>query len=75
MKKSIFGLVLMLTVVQVTFAQNKPAPNESQIESIVMVNGPTMEFEKMVVDYGTIEHNSEPLRVIKFTNTPHDPDH
>ena len=73
MKKSIFGLFLIFALVQVTIAQNTPAPNESQIESIVMVNGPTMEIESLVLDYGTIEHNSEPLRVVKFTNTGTEP--
>lgn len=73
MKKSIFGLFLIFALVQVTIAQNTPAPNESQIESIVMVNGPTMEIESLVLDYGTIEYNSEPLRVVKFTNTGTEP--
>lgn len=32
-----------------------------------------MTFESMVVDYGTVAQNSEPLRLIKFTNTGTDP--
>jgi hypothetical protein len=31
--------------------------------------GPIMTFENTVVDYGTIEQNGEPLRLLKFTNT------
>lgn len=31
--------------------------------------GPVMSFESMVVDYGTIQQNAEPLRKLKFTNT------
>jgi archaellum component FlaF (FlaF/FlaG flagellin family) len=32
-----------------------------------------MTFESMAVDYGTVSQNSEPLRLIKFTNTGSDP--
>ncbi|KXK36964.1 MAG: DUF1573 domain-containing protein [Saprospiraceae bacterium] len=32
-----------------------------------------MTFESTIVDYGTIENGSEPLRVVKFTNTGTDP--
>ena len=32
-----------------------------------------MTFESMAVDYGTVAQNSEPLRLIKFTNTGSDP--
>ena len=32
-----------------------------------------MTFESMAVDYGTVAQNSEPLRLIKFTNTGTDP--
>jgi hypothetical protein len=37
------------------------------------VQGPVMTFESMIVDYGDIEQNSEPLRVLKFTNTGTEP--
>ncbi len=36
-------------------------------------DGPIMTFESMTVDFGTIEHNGEPLRVLKFTNTGTEP--
>lgn len=32
-----------------------------------------MTFESTIVDYGTIENGSEPLRVVKFTNTGTEP--
>lgn len=32
-----------------------------------------MEFESTTVDYGKIEYNAEPLRLIKFTNTGTEP--
>lgn len=35
--------------------------------------GPIMTFESMTVDYGTIEQNADPLRVVKFTNTGDEP--
>lgn len=37
------------------------------------VKGPVMTFESMIVDYGDIVQNSEPLRVLKFTNTGTEP--
>lgn len=36
-------------------------------------SGPVMDFEGMVVDYGTIDQHAEPLRVMKFTNTGTEP--
>ncbi|NNE28904.1 MAG: DUF1573 domain-containing protein [Saprospiraceae bacterium] len=35
--------------------------------------GPEMKFETLEVDYGTIQQNSEPYRVFKFTNTGDEP--
>lgn len=37
------------------------------------VQGPVMTFESMIVDYGDIEQDSEPLRILKFTNTGTEP--
>ena len=34
-----------------------------------VAQGQTMEFESQIIDYGVIEHNSEPFRKFKFTNT------
>ena len=36
-------------------------------------DGPMMTFETMIVEYGTIEQGSEPLRVASFTNTGTEP--
>ena len=72
MKKLLPGFILVFFVTTSGFAQNTPAPNETTLE-IEFVNGPKMEFDAMVVDYGTIEQNSEPLRVLKFTNTGNEP--
>lgn len=35
--------------------------------------GPIMSLESLTVDYGTIEENAEPLRIVKFTNTGEEP--
>jgi len=53
-----FALVSFLAVGQID--QNQDA---------APADGPVMTLESMVVDYGTIEQHSEPLRVLKFTNT------
>jgi len=37
------------------------------------VEGPVMTFEETVVDYGTIEHQADPLREFHFTNTGTEP--
>ena len=72
MKKYIFGVILAIGLINFTYAQNTPAPNESSDE-MMQVDGPAMTFESFIVDYGTIEQNSEPLRVIKFVNTGNEP--
>ena len=69
MKKSLFILLLSLTMGIVTYAQNSPAPNTDNIQ----IEGPVMELESMVVDYGTIEQNSDPLRTLTFVNTGTEP--
>lgn len=62
MKKMIFTLTMAL-VSLVAFAQSDSGEKK----------GPIMTFESMTVDYGTIEENSDPLRVLKFTNTGDEP--
>lgn len=42
-------------------------------QSEIPADGPVMTFVDMVVDYGAIEQNSEPLRIAKFTNTGTEP--
>ncbi|MEL6390423.1 MAG: DUF1573 domain-containing protein [Bacteroidota bacterium] len=41
--------------------------DDTAVEEVM--DGPIMEFKSLTVDYGTIEQNSEPLRVAEFTNT------
>ncbi len=49
-------------VVAATPAQPEEVPSKAK-----------MEFESMTVDYGKIEWDSEPLRILKFTNTGTEP--
>lgn len=66
MKKFIsitFALLLGLTFVKA----------QVEVETETPVGGPVMSLESEVVDYGTIEENGDPLRVVKFTNTGDEP--
>ena len=65
--KKIFTLLLMVAMISsISFAQDSSASEEN-------TSGPTMTFESMTVDYGTIEQNSDPLRSFIFTNTGNEP--
>lgn len=56
---------LMLTLSFALFALIGTA----QTDSVADPNAPVIEFEVDVVDFGTIEKNSDPIRIIKFKNT------
>ncbi|NNF35433.1 MAG: DUF1573 domain-containing protein [Saprospiraceae bacterium] len=72
MKKYILSAMLMMGFLSFSIAQNTVAPNETS-EEMKVVDGPQMKFETFIVDYGTIEQNSEPLRTIEFTNAGNEP--
>ncbi len=72
MKKYILSAIFMIGLLSFTTAQNTVAPNETS-EEMQVVDGPKMIFESLIVDYGTIEQNSDPLRLITFTNTGNEP--
>lgn len=38
-----------------------------------IINGPKLVFESTTVDYGTIEKDSDPIRIAKFTNVGTEP--
>ncbi len=63
MKHLSFVLTFVLAVAcsAIAYAQNEGA------------DGPVLSFENMIVDYGKIVQNSDPLRVVKFTNTGTEP--
>ena len=65
--KKIFLAIALISGFMVVQAQTK-APNEQQA-----VNGPKMEFETSVMDYGLIEHNADGKREFVLTNTGNAP--
>ncbi|HMQ08135.1 MAG TPA: DUF1573 domain-containing protein [Saprospiraceae bacterium] len=66
-QKFLLPLAAFLVIAWNVQAQNTPAPNEPF--KLDVLSGPVMELESTVVDYGTVEKKSEPLRKVKFTNT------
>jgi len=54
-------------------AMIEKAKTEAVAEVAVERTNAKMTFESLTVDYGTIENGSEPLRVVKFTNTGTEP--
>lgn len=68
MKNILFLVALFVSVTTISFAQTAPVAQPAQ-----KVSGPVMKFESEVIDYGVIAHNSEPVRVFKFTNTGTEP--
>jgi len=77
MQKFILSLLMVFSLgLTATTAQEagEKTPVESEIsEEAPKTGGPVMELEDDKVDYGTIEQHSEPLRVLKFTNTGTEP--
>ena len=65
--KKIFLALALISGVMVAQAQTT-APTEKKD-----VNGPKMEFETSVMDYGLIEHNSDGKREFVLTNTGNAP--
>ena len=66
MKKvfSIFALLLCVSFFATAQTEEVATPATETV-----ADGPKMEFETLVVDYGTIEQDSDPYRFFKFTNT------
>lgn len=62
MKKVILSIGLMLCVAVGANAQETTTPDPTN------PNAAKFKFDTEVVDYGTIEHNSDPHREFKFTN-------
>jgi len=71
MKKFSLLLVLMLGLGLTLTAQTDSDPNVANV--VEVVQGPNMVFEKTVVDYGTIEQNSDPYRTFSFANQGTEP--
>ncbi len=64
MKKILILLTLFLGVASMSYAQDTKTETKE---------GPVMKLASDVVDYGTIERNSDPLRIVEFTNTGTEP--
>jgi len=54
-------------------AMIEKAKTQAVTEVAVERTNAKMTFESLTVDFGTIENGSEPLRVVKFTNTGTEP--
>jgi hypothetical protein len=67
MKKAILSIGLFVCVAVGASAQETATPNP------VNPNAPKFKFETEVIDYGTIEHNSNGDREFKFTNVGKEP--
>jgi len=70
MKNILFTLTLLAAFATTGFSQS---PFKDVAPPPVNENGPVMDLESTVVDYGTIAQNSEPLRTVAFTNTGREP--
>ena len=72
--KNILFLAVFALFATISFAQNGDiAIDAAPAVEAAPVSGPVMTFESTVVDYGTIEQNSDPLRVFHFSNTGTEP--
>lgn len=65
MKKYLFALLI------VCFGLNVNAQDPTPVDP----NGPKIEFDSTIVDFGTIKQNSDPFRVVTFKNTGKKPLH
>jgi hypothetical protein len=75
MKKALF-LCASFFLFAVTMSAQTETPAPTKTETVVPSKA-VMTFEDgnadTTLDYGTIEHNGDPLRVVKFTNTGTEP--
>jgi hypothetical protein len=73
--KNILTLLILSFTSAFVIAQSEMIKNEviQQVTDEQKEGGPIMQFESMDVDFGTIEQNGEPLRVLKFSNVGDEP--
>ncbi len=69
MKKVLSIFTLLLCISFFANAQDTPATVAPAEEATTPQDGPKIVFETDVIDYGTIEQDSDPYRFFKFTNT------
>ncbi len=75
MKKLLSVLAALALVATVSFAQVEGQAQPEPVKEVMEapISGPSMNFDTEVMDYGTIEHESDPYRYFKFTNTGDEP--
>jgi hypothetical protein len=75
MKKSVIVVVALFASATFVKAQSTSAPTgtASAVATQVNPNAPEAEFEKEVLDYGTIAYDSNGEREFKFKNTGKEP--
>jgi len=69
MRKLASILTLLCFAVTFVAAQN----TDNAAKATQKADGPVMTFEEDVIDYGTIEQDSDPFRIFKFKNTGDEP--
>ncbi len=65
--------ILTLLCFAMTFGFAQSTAQSVKTAQKAEANGPVMAFEEDVIDYGTIEQDSDPFRIFKFTNTGTEP--
>ena len=73
MKKFLLSLVMFVAVSSFVFAQETKVEEAKSTVETAKADGPIMQLASLVVDYGTIEKNSDPFRTVKFTNAGNEP--
>ncbi len=74
MSKYTLSLLIFMFASLALTAQIEPTPIVHPDEpKEINLDGPIMELESTVLDYGTINKNSEPLRTLSFTNVGKEP--
>lgn len=73
MKKTILSLAVIAFTAFVSSAQTPAAPATSTTVAPVNPNAPDAVFEKDVLDFGTIEYDSDGNREFKFKNAGKEP--
>ena len=65
--------ILLLSLILISFTSNSQDVKANTETPLEEVSNVTIDFESKVVDYGTIEHNSDGARKFVFTNNGTEP--
>ncbi|MGK0388633.1 MAG: hypothetical protein ACI94Y_001363 [Maribacter sp.] len=72
MKKLTLLFICLTMGLTVSLSAQTKEESKKSVQQI-QVMGPNMDLEKTLVDYGTIEQDSDPYRFFSFTNTGSEP--